>query len=356
MPRTKPSRPRETVCLADIAAKVKLSKSGVSRALRNDPTIPLVTCRRVQATARKLGFVLDRPLAQALQLVRSTRKERIFGTIGFIDAWPLSSGIRSASNVYLKRIKNGADERARELGYRLEVFSLMEPGMSAQRVQGILEARGIQGLLIAPLPPDVHELPIEWERFTCVALTHSLQNPGLHRVLPHQYQAASLALHQLQQSGYRRVGFVTTSELDLRVNHLFRAAYLSYQYMLLPEDRLPVLMAHGPLEDTFDEWLKRSAPDAILGCVPGIVELMTKRGLGDFKRVGFVGLGIRPDTGVGAKAAYVDQNTTQVARVGVDQVVAQVERRERGVPLVANVVMIEGTWVPGTTLRDVARK
>lgn len=355
MPRPKPIRPRETVCLADIAAKVKLSKSGVSRALRNDPAIPLATCRRVQAAARRLGFVLDRRLAQALQLVRCTAKERIFGTIGFIDAWPLHSGIRSASNVYLRRIKAGAEERARELGYRLDVFSLMEPGMSAQRVQGILEARGIQGLLIAPLPPDVHELPIKWERFTCVALTHSLQSPGLHRVLPHQYQAAALALQHLQQAGYRRVGFVTTSELDVRVNHLYRAAYLSYQYMLLPEDCLPVLMAHGPLDDIFDEWLKENTPDAILGSVPGILELMIKRGYGDFKRVGFVGLGIRPDNGIGGKSAFVDQNITQVARVGVDQLVAQVERRERGVPLVANAVMIEGTWVPGLSMREGGR-
>lgn len=340
------------VTLAAIAAKVKLSKSGVSRALHNDPTIPLQTCRRVQAAARKLGFVSDRRLAQALQLVRSSTKERIFGTIGFIDAWPVGSGMRSSSNVYLRRIKAGADDRARELGYRLEVFTLMEPGMSARRLQDILQARGIRGLLIAPLPPDVHALPIEWDRFASVALTHSLQNPALHRVLPHQYQTATLALHHLQQAGRRRVGFVTTSELDVRVNHLFRAAYLSYQYGLLPQDRLPVLMAHGLLDDVFDEWLKANAPDAILGCVPGILELMVRRGHTDFRKLAFVSLGIRPETAISGPVAFVDQNIAQVARTGIDQVVAQVERRERGVPNVATVVMIESTWTPGVTLPE----
>lgn len=345
-----PMRPGKNVTLAAIAAKVKLSKSGVSRALRNDPTIPLATCRRVQATARRLGFVSDRRLAQALQLVRCSTREKIYGTLGFIDAWPLSSGTRSPSNVYLRRIKAGAEERARELGYRVEAFSLMEPGMSARRLQDILEARGIQGLLIAPLPPDVHVLPIGWDRFACVALTHSLQHPSLHRVLPHQYHAASLGLHHIQAAGYHRVGFVTTSEFDVRVNHLYRAAYLSYQYALPPEDRLPILIASGPLELVFDEWLRQHAPDAILGCVPGIFDLLVRKGLTDFRKLAYVGLGIRPDHVPEGHVAYVDQNIAHVARAGIDQLVAQVERRERGIPQVATAVMIEGAWVPGRTL------
>ena len=41
------------VRLADIAREVGLSRSGVSRALRNDPSIPLATCRDVQKVARK---------------------------------------------------------------------------------------------------------------------------------------------------------------------------------------------------------------------------------------------------------------------------------------------------------------
>ena len=163
--------------LADIAARVHLSRSGVSRALRNDPSIPLSTCRRVQRTAKRLGFVLDRDVARAFQAVRRASSSRVHGTLGFIDAFPTGSRWRQQPRTYATRIYAGAAERAAELGYRLEVFSLAEPGMTARRLQSILDARGVAGLLIPPLPEDVHTLPINWDKYTCVALSHSWPSP-----------------------------------------------------------------------------------------------------------------------------------------------------------------------------------
>lgn len=229
--------------------------------------------------------------------------------------------------------------------------------MTARRLQSILDARGIAGLLIPPLPQDVHTLPIHWDKYTCVALTHSLQSPALNRVLPHQYQVASLALEQLQARGYRRIGFVTWAELDVRVNHLFRAAFLSYQQTIPPADRVPVLMTDSPLADVFPDWFEEHRPDAILGCDVGMIDLLggkcgTGRG-----HTGFVSIGgefVRPGHRLHRKVACVNQNTPHIGRAGVDQLVAQVERRERGIPTVANVLMIEGTWIPGITVREPA--
>ena len=356
MPTQPSPSPHRVVTLAAIAARVKMSRSGVSRALRNDPTIPLASCRRVQAAARKLGFVNDRQLSRAFQLVRLSSHARVLGTIGFVDAYPVSMQWRNMSNLYITHLYEGARERAEELGYRLEVFSLMEPGMSARRLQGILDARGVGGLLIPTLPPEVHELPIDWDRFACVALTHTLQRPALHRVVPHQFQVMMLAIEHLHQAGYRRLGFMTTDELDVRVNHHFRAAYFSYQFNLPPADRLPILMVHGyeQFEAVFDAWLEEHNPDAIIGCDPSIVELMEQRGLTDFNRLGFVSVGAslqRPKNPLHSKVAHVVQNSSHVGRAGVDQLVAQLDRRERGIPKIANVVMIEGTWVSGITVR-----
>ena len=336
-----------------------MSRSGVSRALRNDPAIPLQSCRRVQAVARKLGFVSDRQLSRAFQLVRLSSHARVLGTLGFIDAHPTTTKWRSMSNMYITHLFEGARERAEELGYRLEVFSLMEPGMSARRLQNILDTRGVGGLLIPTLPPDVHELPIDWDRYACVALTHTLQRPALHRVAPHQFQVMMLALEHLHRGGYRRIGFMTTDELDVRVNHHFRAAYFSYQFNLPPDDRLPILMvhAHGQFEEAFDAWLDEHHPDAIIGCDAGIVELMQKRGLTNFNKLGFVSVGgsfQRPNNPLNGKVAHVEQNSAHVGRGGVDYLIAQVDRRERGVPKIANVLMIEGTWVGGATVRPQA--
>jgi len=341
--------------LADIARRVGLSRSGVSRALRNDPSIPLATCRRVQQTARQMGFVIDRDVTRAFQAVRLASPARVHGTLGLIDAHPLAARWRQQPRYYVTRVVAGAVERAAELGYRLDVFSLAEPGMTPRRLQSILDARGVAGLLIPPLPEDVHTLPINWDKYTCVALTHSLQSPALNRVLPHQYHAASLALEQLHARGYRRVGFVTWAELDVRVNHLFRAAYLAYQQTVPLADRLPVLMTDSPLADVFPSWFERHRPDAILGCEVGMVDLLGDRCGGEPGQVGFISIGgelLRPGHRLHRKVAHVNQNVPHIGRAGIDQLVAQVERRERGIPAVANVLMIEGTWTPGDTVRD----
>lgn len=339
--------------LADIAHRVGLSRSGVSRALHNDPSIPLETCRRVQVVAKQLGFVPDRDVARAFRAVRGASSARVRGVLGLIDTYPAGTNWSQQPRLYITRVVNGAMERAVELGYRLDVFSLTAPGMTARRLQSILDARGIAGLLIPPLPDEVHTLPINWDKYTCVALTHSLQSPALNRVLPHQYQIAALALEQLQARGYKRIGFVTWNELDVRVNHLFRAAYLSYQYTVPPEDRLPILMTDSPFSDVFPSWFERHQPDAILCCEVGMVDLLGERCGPKRGQIGFLSIGgefNRPGHRLHRKVAYINQNVPHIGRAGVDQLVAQIERRERGIPTVANVLMIEGTWVPGVTV------
>ena len=202
---------------------------------------------------------------------------------------------------------------------------------------------------------DTPTVPIRWEKYPCVALTYSLHRPALHRVVPHQFQAASLALHHLQLGGYRRIGFLTWDDIDVRVNHHFRAAYLAYQCTVPPEDRLPMLAPHGETDDLLAAWLEQHRPDAVLATLSGFVELLERAGFNDFPRVGFASLGgafVRPGHPLHQQVAHINQNVALVGRSGVDQLVAQIDRRERGVPDVANVLMVEGTWVPGTTVRS----
>jgi len=355
--KKKPSVPASApapVRLADIAREVGLSRSGVSRALRNDPSIPLATCREVQKIARKLGFVVDPKLSRAFQLVRRSTGTVTAGTLGLIDAWPAENHWLDRPDSYTARIHAAAAERAQELGYKLDVFSLHEPGMSTRRLQSILDARRVAGLILPPMPDDTPTLPIRWEKYPCIALTYSLHRPALHRVVPHQFQAATLALRHLQLGGYRRIGFLTWHDIDVRVNQHFHAAYLAYQATVPPEDRLPMLAPHGETDDLLAAWIEQHRPDAVLATLSGFVELLERAGFNDFPRVGFASLGgsfVRPGHPLHQQVAHIDQNVTLVGRSGVDQLVAQIDRREHGVPDVANILMIEGSWVPGATSR-----
>lgn len=341
------------VTLAQIAKEVNLSRSGVSRALRNDPSIPEGTCLRVQEVARKLGFVSDNRISRAYSMIRLNGRSTFRGTLGFLNAYPYRAHSPTRPVWYLTSLFESARKRAEELGYRLDEISLGDPKLTPGRIHSILEARGIQGLLIPPLPDDIHELPIDWKQFICVAITHSLVQPNLHRVTPNQYQNMLLAVQGLADRGYRRIGFLIWNEFALRVNYAFHGAFLTYQYNIDPADRIPIFEPDGDFEPGFDEWFHKNQPDAIIGCHPNIVEVIDRHNLlNGPKPVAFVSLGgsyESPNHRLHRKVTYICQNTSDVARTGIDLLVAQADRREIGVPHVASSVQIAGKWTEGIT-------
>lgn len=115
-----------------------------------------------------------------------------------------------------------------------------------------------------------------------------------------------------------------------------------------------MLAPHGATDALIAAWVAQHRPDAVHATLPGFVELLARNGFNDFPRLGFASLGgafVRPGHPLHHKVAHIDQNIAHVGRSGIDQLVAQIDRREYGVPAVASVLMVEGTWVPGATVR-----
>ncbi|KAF0093067.1 MAG: LacI family transcriptional regulator [Puniceicoccaceae bacterium 5H] len=346
--------PTKSVTLAEIAKVVKMSKSGVSRALRNDPSIPAATCERVQKAADQLGFVSDQRISRVYSMIRLRGQSTFRSTIGFLNAYPSRAINKDQPQWYLTTLFENARERAAELGYKLDEISLADPRLSDKRIQSILETRGIKGLLVPPLPDNLHALPIDWKRYACVAITYTLFDPPLNRVTPNQYENMQLAIQGLAKRGYRRIGFMIWKDFGKRVNYHFHGAYYAYQHGLPPEDRVPILEGLNDDWDGLDEWYATYRPDAVIGCDPSFVELFHRRGLcAGEDPVGYVSLGggySAPRSRFHRKVSYICQNTEDVARSGIDILVAQIDRREMGVPDVASSVHICGKLLEcGTT-------
>ncbi len=47
----------------------------------------------------------------------------------------------------------------------------------------------------------------------------------------------------------------------------------------------------------------------------------------------------------------IRQNWAKVAAAAIDLVIAQLQRNDRGIPDFPKTTLIEGTWMPGTTVR-----
>jgi LacI family transcriptional regulator len=343
--------PAERVPLRLIAEKAKVSRMTVSRALRDDASIPATTCRRIQKIARQLGYRPDPNLARLMEAIRVKRRNRLPNVIGYLTAHDDPKAWRA--HPVQRRFFEAATRRATECGYRLEEFWAKEPGMTDERLSEIIHHRGIEGVIVAPLPaPQLRFQRLKWELFSAVEIGYSLPSPELHRVCNHQFQSMMLLARRLYEMGYRRVGLAMSPEQDERVNHHWRAGHLaahsrwghgSLRRLLFLPDRWD--------RAAFARWYREQRPDAIITIGTDTAEWLAELGVRIPQEVGLANIDLRPDL---KTTTGINQNSHEVGAAAVDLVVSLIRRNERGVPTIPRVTMVQGTLVEGKTTRPQA--
>jgi len=342
-------KPTRRVSLQQIAAEAGVSRATASRALRHHPAIPAETRERVQSVARRLGHAVNPLLSALMTHVRAVRSGKQLGTIAYLTAWPTRDGGKSSPTdaAYFR----GASERAVHSGYRLEEFWLKEPGMTSRRMSQILDARGIRGLIVAPLPfpPARGHLSLDWSRFAVVTLGYSLWRPNLDRVASHHGNNIVRAVHELRRLGYRRIGLALLDGLDERLDRNLVASFHSVQQGTNVASRLPVLVIGTRGERQFARWFQAHRPDVVVSLGGPALGWLRNLGLRIPGQVGFVELDL-PDTS--GACAGIDQHSDTLAATAVDLLVAQIHRSEFGVPTLPKLILVEGTWVEDATVRE----
>jgi LacI family transcriptional regulator len=338
--------PPPRITLRDVAAAAGCHFSSVSLALRDHPRLPAATREKIRAVARQLGYVAD-PMLASLSSYRRTRQPVPFrSTLAWLTNHPTRDGWKKAAIFHQYFL--GAEERARALGYKLEEFWLRERGLSGARASQILHARNVAGLLLAPQPAAGIALELDWPVFSAVALGYTLAHPSLHLVSTHQYRSMKLAVRRLLDRNYRRIGLVMLQASDDRVDHNWLAGYLVMQQVLPAARRLPHLFLAEWNEAAFAAWVRRHRPDAIVTKCPEVLPALRRLGRRVPADLGVALLTLENFTG---DFAGVDENPREVGAAAVDYVAGMIHRNERGVPAMPQRVLIEGTWVDGSTVR-----
>lgn len=150
---------REHITMKDVAEATGVSVMAVSYALRGSKKIPEATRQRVLAVAEKLGYQRD-PLLIRLSSYRSKKRRTEKGTaLAWLNLHPTEATWNFRGSHHLESLE-GARERARNLGYRLDTFSLYEqrgwPALSR-----VLRSRGIEGVIIGQPPAGVDSAHLE---------------------------------------------------------------------------------------------------------------------------------------------------------------------------------------------------
>lgn len=338
--------PEKRPTLADIARAGCVSRMSVSLALRNHPSLPIATRARLQEIARALGYRPNPMISALMRSLRARRMRRPSVTLAYVTAFPTRDGWRRRP--MFRRAFEGAQHRADQLGYRLEEFWLSEPGMNSPRLSQILRARGICGVLIAPLPRPRGHCSLDWDQFASATIGYSLLRPSLHRAENHQARTMQLALRRLAKLGYRRPGLVLSERFDARGDYNWSAAFLARQHRLAADGLIPPLIVSEFSVPLLRKWFRRHRPDVVLSGDLAVFRSLRTLSRGQTAPVGFVHLEWSSDL---EGIAGVRQNAWRVGAAAVDLVVEQLEHGAYGIPDVPKTVLIEGEWIDGPTAR-----
>ncbi len=348
MPEDFPTSPPARVSLRDVARDVGVSHVTVSLALRGDPRVSSKRRVEIEAAALRLGYRPDPMLSSLSAYRQSKRPVMICSTIAWLNQWADPGELHRLHE--FEAYWNGARDAAEKLGYRLEEFKI-KSDLTSVRLQKILEARGVRGILIPPHRADLSLPDFDWSRFSLVRLGLSVKEPRAHVVTSDQMNCTALAFERVQERGYQRIGYVSSRRFDRNTGGNFRAGYLSSQDAFLPlKKHLPPLFLEE--ESTAADvrqlraWLKQSKPDAIITTLSGLHDLLDR-----------IGCKIPEDVAVCATSVVdgnfdsgVDQNPLEVGHVAMRTLAGLIHQNERGIPRYCRRILVEPRWVDGTSL------
>lgn len=323
--------------MKQIALEAGVAVSTVSKALRNDRSIPADRCRQIQIMAERLGYRPNPMVATLMAQLHHHRRRSDPQRIAWIDLWPASE--KKSATIDPAPILRGARERARQMGYEIEIYSGEQYGMAPDRLRRTLTSRGHWGAIIPPVPESAGKISLDLRGLAAVTIGTSLHEPVMHRVSPNHFQGGVLAFEHLRQMNFRRIGLVLSSLMNERVEGKWLGAFLACQQRIMKKERTAPFISEKMDLDIFSRWLRRERPDVILRAESFEWEMAGTRSAPGLPPVCWLMQQGR-EWGVGS----LDYQPGVLGRVAMDTVVAQIHRNENGSPTIPQTILIDAVW------------
>lgn len=337
------------ITLQTIADRAKVSATTVSLALRNHPKISAATRARVSALARELGYRANPLISAHMSYLRTLRPRATGQCLAFVCNRPLAE-LQADTRTPIYKYYLGARARAHELGFELEPFNLFDHGMSGRRLSQILVARGIVGVVIAPLSEGGgrSDVTLDWDEFALVTIEHTFVSPRLHNVCHDEFSTIGRLIQRLLDAGFARIGIAMAARMDEHANHFWLAGYQTYQALSPAARRIPHFITPHWERGKFLAWHRRWKPDAIITISHDAVNWLREAGVRVPEDVSCATLYWKKERPF--LSGYY-QNHELMAAAAIDLLATQLNRNERGVPASEKTVLIQGDWHEGETLR-----
>jgi DNA-binding LacI/PurR family transcriptional regulator len=334
-----------TPTLRTLATALGLSRTTVSDALRGSPRVNAETKQRVRAAAEAAGYRHNPLTGAVMSQLRRSRGQQFRGVIASIEI--VLPDRDSLTVRYSEAVHHGIHRRAGELGFKVEDFAVGPEHLRLPRLDSILHARGIQGLVILPAAgsPDFTELT--WSRYTAVYADYLIEKPALHCVCSDHYRSMVSLLQELHRRGYRRPGMFMEIPIDERLQFRWEGAFLAMQKYLPDITEVPPLRSSPVTREQFEKWFKKHQPDVVLGHFPVAKEWMIACGAKIPETHAFVCLNRLRTAG---DCAALEFPAEHLGARATELVIGQLLHNELGVPREPSLTTLLIELVEGPTL------
>ncbi len=336
--------------LKDIARATGVSSMTVSRVLRGSPRVSARTRELVLREAERLHYQPDPHLMRLMQLVRGKKEQRVRAVIAVIREHVPKDGLLGPSYQYVP--VEDIRRRAHGHGYAVEEFFLGRDGLTPRRLQKILHARGIEGVIVSPQSVQLPCSRLDYASFAAVTFGNAMSAPALHMTAGNMTLGIQRAAVLLRERGYQRIGVAVTKWIVTRSQFGYSGGLFHWQQSLPPESRVPLLLfPNNDISrgfDAFARWMSEQKPDALITFDTYVPGWLGRLGLRFPEDIGFV---VHDWTPKMEGFAGIHQQREHLAAAAVDLVVTQLSQHEHGVPEVARQIMILPKWVEGPSVR-----
>jgi len=354
--------------LQAIADALGLSKTTISVALRGRPGVSEDLRARIQAEANRVGYQPNAVAGELMAMVRSRRESNAGETIAFINTFQRDPSLMRRIRAF-RIFFEGAADQARQYGYRIEEFRDFDYSKNSARLDQVLKARGIRGVLVGPRWFDEPEITLDWSAYSCVLIGETTCGAGIFRVCNHHPKTMELALTSMASLGYKRIGVELMSNYESVRHFDFLAGVTparrkvggSARFFVRVQprrsmpgiERLPAekrdaaSIAHDNLHvvPKLRNWVRRERLDALITLHAYDPERM--RQIETFRGVplGYA----RLDADLSDGVAGINGHSDDIGRTAMDLLRGLLHSGERGVAPRPRIVLVEGEWLDGPT-------
>ena len=296
--------------------------------------------------ARTCGYHRNQLVSGLMSQVRAARTDHFIGNLAIVH---VPSREQPELLPMQQRIISGAEQRARDLGFHLSVFTLREGEKAAATLARVFRARGIIGVIFLQSGANQTSAVFPSADFAVVQVDHDSPLPLQHTISLDHHLTLIGALTRLHGLGYRQIGLFIERHKDDRLMNKWSAAFRSFQENQSGIGHVPVLKVDKLDRATFMTWCELHSPDLVVGHVDQVLPWLKRAGRDIPEQMGFFNLNWNERT---HPCAGLELRPEMHGSVAVETLAAQAQRSERGLPVDPRTVMFNGLWVDGPTVRQ----